>query len=80
MADSEFQIFLKKKLSYRILDLGESNNFLSIAPHFFSKKNPHKGLFGGLLGAPKTFKILVNDINKVMCIHQGIFQDQIQAD
>ena len=47
MADSEFQIFLKKKLSYRILDLGESNNFLSIAPHFFSKKILIKGFLGG---------------------------------
>ena len=50
MADSEFQqskSFLKK-WKYKILDLGKSNNFLSIAPHFFfQKKNLIKGFFGG---------------------------------
>ena len=29
------QVFWKKKFGCRILDLGESNNFLSIAPHFW---------------------------------------------
>ena len=46
---------------------------------FLKKKNLIKG-FLGPLGAPKKFKILVNEINRVMCICQGIFQEQIQAD
>ena len=46
---------------------------------FFEKKILIKG-FLGPLGAPKKLKILVNEINRVMCICQGIFQEQIQAD
>ena len=71
--------FFEKMWKYKILDLGESNNFLLIEPHFFifffQKKIPIKGL-----GAPKKFKILVNEMNRVMYIRQGIFQNQIQAD
>ena len=63
-----------------ILDLGESSNFLSIAPHFFFKKISSLRVFFWALGAPKKFKILVNEMNRVMCIRQGIFQDQIQTD
>ena len=48
-------------------------------PTFFFEKKKLKG-FLGPLGAPKKFKILVNEMNRVMCIRQGIFQDQIQAD
>ena len=81
MADTKIFKFFFKKWNYKILNLGESSNFLSNEPHFFffKKKILIKG-FLGPLGAPKKFKILVNEINRVMCICQGIFQEQIQAD
>ena len=43
-----FLSFFLKKWNYKILDLGESSNFLSIAPHFFfQKKILIKGFFWG---------------------------------
>ena len=47
-AEQKFSKFFEKKWKYKILDLGKSNNFLSIAPHFFfQKKILIKGFFGG---------------------------------
>ena len=79
-ATQKFSKFFKKKWKYKILDLGKSNNFLSIEPYFFFPKKSSSGAFLGPLGAPKALKILVNENKRVMYIRQGIFQDQIQAD
>ena len=47
----KFSKFFWKKWKCKILDLGESNNFLSIAPHFFfRKKSSLRAFFGALRG------------------------------
>ena len=46
--DKKISKFFEKKWKYKILDLGKSKNFLSIAPNFFfEKKILIKGFFGG---------------------------------
>ena len=81
MADTKiFKVFLKK---VKLQDFGSRRikQFpIKWTPLFFSKKKILIKGFLGPLGAPKKFKILVNEINRVMCICQGIFQEQIQAD
>ena len=53
---------------------------IDCTPLLFFKKIIIKGFFGGPLGAPKKFKIVVNEMNRVMCLRQSIVRDQIQAD
>ena len=81
MADTKiFKVFLKK---VKLQDFGSrriKQFSVKWTPLFFLKKKILIKGFLGPLGAPKKFKILVNEINRVMCICQGIFQEQIQAD
>ena len=73
------KIFFKK---VKLQDFGSRRikQFPIDCTPLFKKKILIKGFFWGPLGAPKKFKILVNEMNRVRRIRQGIFQNQIHAD
>ena len=80
MADTKIFKSLKKKVKLQDFGSRRIKQFpIDCTPLFFQKNILIKGFFGAPR-APKKFKILINEMNRVMCIRQGIFQDQIQAD